>query len=487
MESKDPKTFGKYTILRKLGQGGMGTVFEAEHQHLHKRVALKVMHESVAEKPGGSERFIREGRAAAKVHHPNIVDVTDVGVQDGTLYLVMELLSGEDLAARIQREKTLSITDAIDLVLPVCAAVFTMHTHGLIHRDLKPENIFLARVPGAATTPKILDFGICRVEDPTAPNGLSTTGGLVGTPNYMAPEQVTGRRSDARSDQHALGVILYEMLCGHRPYSGETMLELLSNIAEGQFIDPRTHRAELPHALANAISRALAPTPEDRFESVRALGDALAPFASDRGRGFWSDAFEQGSTAPPSEREHRPLDATIDAGEGRLVTDVPSDQTLAGSETPAPRSRAKRPTSTAIVAASLLALLAVSATAALARRGSQPTVETPAPSRSTAETTRPTTPSTPPRESAPPHESAPNVREASPSLSVADAAAPASSAMTVSTAISPARSQRIRTTPATTSSALPASRPTGATGATGPTNSPTTTSRPVINGAPIVD
>ncbi len=467
MEHQAGTTFGKFRILRKLGHGGMGTVYEAEHQHLHKRVALKVLHDSVAQKPGGTERFLREGRAAARLSHPNVVDVWDVGVEAGALYLVMELLSGEDLAARIAREKQLAVSDAVDLLLPVCAAVEAMHQRGLVHRDLKPENIFLSRSQGAAVTPKVLDFGICRDDESHDPAALSTTGGLVGTPNYMAPEQVTGRRADARSDQHALAVILYECLCARRPYEGPTLLELLSNIADGRFIEPRALRPDLPAALDDAIVRALSPAPEGRFDSVRALGDALRPFASTRGAQRWAECFDapDASLAPAL---HDPSSAlTLDAAEGRLVTDVgraQPAQTLSGSETPAPRSRRAQPRT---IAASLVALGSVIGVAWLAR--------TPSHSTGSATLTR-----TPPSAPAVVEPRAAPARAITASTPADTTSAPDAAAPTIATR--PQRTQAARTQRASIATPTTVAAPTQATTAT-----PTPPSRPTINGAPIVD
>jgi serine/threonine-protein kinase len=209
------RTFGRYLIVREIGRGGMGAVFEARHQQLHKRVALKTLH-SAALDPRSIERFLREGRAAASLAHPHVVDVWDVGVEDGTPFIVMELLDGEDLAARIGRDAPLSVEATIDVALPVLAAVAAMHDKGVVHRDLKPENIFLAKGLGGQDVPKVLDFGVCLGVESDARR--LTDGGIVGTPDYLSPEQVEGASGDPKSDQHALGVILFEALTARRPY-----------------------------------------------------------------------------------------------------------------------------------------------------------------------------------------------------------------------------------------------------------------------------
>ncbi len=149
-----PPRFGRYTLLRPIGRGGMGAVYEAEHVHLGKRVALKTLHAPALAEAESVARFLREGRAAARVRHPHVVDVTDVGVEDGVPYLVMELLDGEDLAAKLRREGPLPVTEALDLLLPVMAAVDAMHAAGVVHRDLKPENLFLSAAPSDASCPR---------------------------------------------------------------------------------------------------------------------------------------------------------------------------------------------------------------------------------------------------------------------------------------------------------------------------------------------
>jgi serine/threonine-protein kinase len=286
----------------------MGAVYEAEHLHLGKRVALKTLPGAVVGDAGAIERFLREGRAAARVRHPHVVDVTDVGVEDGVPYLVMELLEGEDLAARLRRAPRLDVAEALDLLLPVVAAVDAMHRVGVVHRDLKPENIFLARELGRVV-PRVLDFGVARPDalEAATPSARS---GLVGTPYYLSPEQIDGARGDARSDQHALAVIAHECLGGARPYEAPTLLELLSRIRDGRRDDLRTLRPDLPAALADAIARAMHPSPADRFESARAFGDALARNASERAveswreltadatPGFVSEPAPYGATAP---------------------------------------------------------------------------------------------------------------------------------------------------------------------------------------------
>jgi serine/threonine protein kinase len=312
---------GKYQIVRQLGEGGMGAVYEALHTGINKPVALKTMNPGLAADPRFSARFSREAAAASRLDHPHVVGVTDFGTDAGVSYIVMELLRGEDLASLIAREgPQLDPALVADIMLAVCAGVFAAHEAGVVHRDLKPQNVFVARTPLGELVPKVLDFGISKILDKEGVNGLTTTGGVVGTMHYMSPEQVTGKNVDGRSDQYALGVILYECLTGRRPHEGDTIFVVMRSIGEGGFEPPSVWRPDLPPELEQIILRAMALRLQDRFESVHALGSALLRFASPRGRVLWSDYYERerppvsaasgglGGGAYPPVRATRPLD-----------------------------------------------------------------------------------------------------------------------------------------------------------------------------------
>ena len=212
----------------------MGTVFEARHRTLGRRVAIKLLHVPVAgevESEIAAERFLREGRVAARVQHPHVVDVYDYGVDDGVPYLVMELVEGETLARRLEREAPLPLSTTVGLLLPVLSAVAELHAAGIIHRDLKPANILLACDRTGNPCPKVADFGVSRLDDGSP--GLTESGVVVGTFAYMAPEQ--GRASRAateKSDQYALGVILYECATGSTPFQADAPYELLQAIVD---------------------------------------------------------------------------------------------------------------------------------------------------------------------------------------------------------------------------------------------------------------
>ncbi len=284
--------FGRYVIVRKMGAGGMGAVYEGTHSELKKRVAIKTLHPEVAHDPQSRARFLQEGQAASKIRHPHVVDVSDVGIEGRVPYLVMEYLDGEDLASRIQREGAMAPESICDVMLPVMAALMAAHDEGIVHRDLKPENIFLSRTRDGAIVPKVLDFGISKMSDAKRSKSLTASASLLGTPYYMSPEQAAESKNvDGRTDQYALGVILYECATGVLPFEAATLVGILNAVISGSFVPPRARRPELPEAFEAVVLRAMQRAPEDRFPSVHALGAALMPFAGAEARVLWERVF----------------------------------------------------------------------------------------------------------------------------------------------------------------------------------------------------
>ncbi len=286
--------FGRYTITRVIGTGGMGAVYEAQHNDLKKRVAIKTLHSAFADHGEIQARFMREGESASRIRHPHVVDVTDFGVHEGVPFLVMEYLEGESLGDLIEREGPMSPAAMADIMLPVCAGIGAAHDEGVIHRDLKPDNLFLARgrKGNSELTPKVVDFGISKVEDSQQPSSLTSTGSMLGTPFYMSPEQLrTAKNIDHRIDQYALGVIMYECITGERPFMAETLYEMMHKIATGDFAPPRAINAAIPENFERVVLRAMSRTPEERYPSVRALAAALLPFASPKQSARWEEEF----------------------------------------------------------------------------------------------------------------------------------------------------------------------------------------------------
>jgi serine/threonine-protein kinase len=276
------RSFARYQIVRCIGVGGMGSVFEATHTLLRKQVAIKAMHSSLGRSEASRARFLREAETVARIRHPNVVDISDVGIEQGIPFLVMEFLEGEDLASLLARTQRLSVARAVDIVLPVIAGLSAVHRLGIVHRDIKPENVFLALDAHGDTVPKLVDFGVSKDLEAGAHAGSPLHHTVAGTPYYMAPEQARGSAVlDARADQYAVGVLLYQCLAGVRPFQSESLLELIHLIDSGDYQPLRDHCHELPEQLEALIARAMARAPDARFPNTEAFGQALAVFASE--------------------------------------------------------------------------------------------------------------------------------------------------------------------------------------------------------------
>jgi serine/threonine protein kinase len=288
---ESPRKIDRYELREMIGCGGMGAVYRAIDTKLGRTVALK----TTAAKRNGArltdrvrQRFLREAMALSKVEHRNVVQVLDFGfADDGTPFLVMEHLRGRDLGALLAGSETpLPVTDVVDIMLAVCAALRACHRAGIIHRDLKPGNIFLAETETGREV-KVLDFGVSKA--PTA-DDLTREGQILGTPQYLAPEQIDGKVGPA-SDQYALGVVLYVCLTLRLPYEDHQNRQLLRAIETGTFESPRSFRTDLPEVLEAIVLRAMHVSPSERFESVYALGQRLWDLASPRSQEEWRSYY----------------------------------------------------------------------------------------------------------------------------------------------------------------------------------------------------
>ena len=323
---------GKYRLVRQLGDGGMGTVYEARHEILGTSFAIKVLHPDLARRPGLVDRFLREAHVAAQIKSPHVVSVFDVDrTPDGTAYIVMELLGGEPLSRALDRERRLTPAVAIGYTLQILQALEVAHGLNVVHRDLKPDNIFLTPGPTGPVV-KLIDFGIAKLRsaDPAAKN-LTAFGVVMGTPEYMAPEQAfSADRADARSDIYAVGVLLYEMLAGTRPATGEDAQTVAAKVHRGEIV-PLVHAAPgVPGELAGLVHRAISARPELRFASVAEMSAALAALAPSLAT---SPAFATGTVLA------RPLASPAPSGvsgPGTALRTAPPDVAPAHSPVPPP-------------------------------------------------------------------------------------------------------------------------------------------------------
>jgi eukaryotic-like serine/threonine-protein kinase len=286
-----------YEITRLIGSGAMGAVYEAQHPIIRRKVAVKVLQNQLSRDPVAVQRFFEEARVTSTIRHPHIVEIIDVGMlPDGVPYLIMELLEGESLACRLERVGRLDTAVALNLVLQAAAGLEAAHAHGVIHRDLKPDHLFLMpdqRLPGQELV-KVLDFGIAKLRGtPPRPRIETHSGTVMGTPLYMSPEQCSGLSSavDQRTDIYALGVILYEALCGQPPFVAAGIGDILMMHTATAPVPPSVHRADLPARVEHLVLTALAKRADQRFAS---MGDLMAAIRSARTstQRFVSPSFE---------------------------------------------------------------------------------------------------------------------------------------------------------------------------------------------------
>lgn len=271
---------GRYKVLRKMGEGGMGVVYLAEHVAIEKKLALKVLLLEYARKADLKERFLREAKAAAAIGHENIVDITDFGeTPDGSVFFAMEYLEGHDLSYHIKQSGPIPWSRAKPIVLQICRALGAAHAKSIVHRDMKPENIFLIEREGRPEFVKVLDFGIAKVSG--AKDGehrLTRTGMIFGTPEYMSPEQAQGHSPDHRVDIYALGVIMYELLTGQVPFKADTFMGILTKHLFEQPMPPSrcVPSLQIPADVEAIVLKALAKDRNDRFQSMSEMGAAIA-------------------------------------------------------------------------------------------------------------------------------------------------------------------------------------------------------------------
>jgi serine/threonine-protein kinase len=356
---------GKYSIVRQVGAGGMGAVYEATHTTIGRRVAIKTLHLVYATDEQLVERFHREAQMAGSIGHDNICEVTDIGTaEDGSPYLVMPLLAGGPLADLVGDGQRLPIPRLIDIVAQTLSALQAAHEAKIVHRDLKPDNIFVTKIGDRKDFVKLLDFGISKLLDQDAVLQLTQTGTVLGTPFYMAPEQAKGAKEiDHRVDLYAIGVILYEAITGQRPFEGDTYNEIMYKIIAEPFPQPRQLNDQVPPQLEQIVLKAMAREPEERFQSAAEMRKALASAVAATPLHIQIPVADSMAPPPPSttSAEGRPISATA----------METVSTGVGT-TAAPRSK-RLPLIVGLVAV-VLVLAGVVVFLAFGRDGSQPPV-----------------------------------------------------------------------------------------------------------------
>ncbi len=308
---------GRYRLTKKLGEGGMGEVYAAQHIHIDKRYAIKLLRPEIVSNQEAVKRFYQEAKSSSQIKHPNIIAIEDFGsLSDGRVYMCMELLDGAPLNDMIQQP--MPVDRLLNILIQTGHGLAAAHTHGIVHRDMKPENIYVTIGPKGEDIPKLLDFGIAKVSGNDGQNHLTRTGTIFGTPFYMAPEQALGNPVDARTDIYAVGVIMYEVFAGSLPFQGESFMGILTQhiTTEPEPVAQRAAKAgrQLPGNLGEIVTRAMQKNPAQRFSSMDELvGQLIDVYRSMVGPGMstYMDAFSAPSASHPVQRTPAPITGPV--------------------------------------------------------------------------------------------------------------------------------------------------------------------------------
>jgi hypothetical protein len=262
----------RYRIIEAIGRGGMGIVYKVEHVQIGKLLAMKLLRGELSRNPDVVRRFKREALTVSRLQSPNTVQVFDFGVSEGLTYLVMELVPGESLARVLHAEGPMPSSRLGKIVIQMCSSLAEAHSKGIVHRDIKPDNVMLLSAEGGAEVVKVLDFGLAKLREAEGLNEITSSGAILGTPYYMAPEQIHGAEVDERTDVYSIGALMYRCLTGHHPFCGETMTVLSKHLNAAPI--PPAERAPhlgIPLGMSRLVMRALSKNPEDRFQRVEDL------------------------------------------------------------------------------------------------------------------------------------------------------------------------------------------------------------------------
>lgn len=270
-DPKMPAKLGRYEVIRELGKGAMGIVYEGKDPNIGRRVAIKTARREVVEASGMAdemmERFLREAKAAGALNHPNIITIYDAAEEDGMAYIAMEYLEGGDLGDIVDSRKRMGMEEIVEIGASICEALHVAHAHGVVHRDIKPANILMP----TGKPLKVADFGIAHVSD----SNLTQDGALIGTPHYMSPEQFMGQKLDGRSDLFSVGNILYELTTGEKPFGGEALSTVMHRVIKIDPVSPTELNFSIPDALAMVIMKALSKRPASRYKTGNEMAAAL--------------------------------------------------------------------------------------------------------------------------------------------------------------------------------------------------------------------
>ncbi|MEM6992651.1 MAG: serine/threonine-protein kinase [Myxococcota bacterium] len=352
----------RYRLIRRIGIGGMGAVYEAEHTHLRKRVAVKLLRAELARDESFRRRFLREARAASAVDHAHVVAISDSGeTEDGHVFLAMELLTGQDLRQLLKEEPVLSWARAREILLQVTSALRAAHARKIVHRDIKPSNVFLVDKPVETSDDahedfvKLVDFGIAKLTGSTDESSAELTSPqqIVGTVAYISPEMAMGTKDDPRSDIYAVGVMMYRMLTGELPFGGGNALGILAQHVHAPIPSPREKQPSIPEAVEAIVVKAMAKKVDDRFADMNAFHRALR------------DAMPRDETVEPTQ-----MLASIglgeggtDLGESTQLVDGPGDDTEGGQPPAAVATEGYRKWAAPVLGAAALALAVLWTTA----------------------------------------------------------------------------------------------------------------------------
>lgn len=323
---------GRYRIEAPLGQGGMSAVYRATDPNLRRTVAIKLIHSHLAADPEFVRRFEEEAAAVARLRHPNIIQVFDFNHDGATYYMVLEYLPGHTLLEKLeqanQQRQLLSLTETLNIMIPLCEAVAYAHQQGMIHRDLKPANVMI----NPQGQPILMDFGIAKI---VGGESMTATGGVIGTVAYMSPEQIRGQKPDNRADIYALGIILYQMISGRLPFQGENTAATMMQHLNAPVPDARQFNQAVPAALVAVIQKALAKEAAQRYQSAAEMAIALRQITGDAAATYFSSA------SPTVPNQQRPTTGPVQT-RPQTGPFVQSMGTIAPSTGPAPTA-AKRP------------------------------------------------------------------------------------------------------------------------------------------------